>query len=312
LIGQRNESSGFNYLLGDDNKGHYNGSYVIGSYNNMKNEGSFVIGSSNTWVDKRAGDVVVGIRNTIVGSSPVNLFGRDNTGIMGGGSTVVGNGITAVDIDSSLVLAQQQEIAAKYGSIVIATPHPNWKNGSHTATMTAESEGVILGGYADLNMYEGLPVSSYGLFARYNGMIVGEGLYASAENNAMVVGNQSYAKDGAWVFGTNGYASDNSMVLNWETMRIPTSMTVRIHDKDNNTFITKTVNPAEVINFSEMSGSLFNTSARYGSLSIGVNNSANCGSVIISTIPEDRSYIAISGIKENGVTKYFVNLSSPA
>lgn len=307
LIGQRNESSGFNYLLGDDNKGYYNGSYVIGSYNNMKNEGSFVIGSSNRGSIKRTGDVVVGMRNRIVGSSAVNLFGNDNNGIMGGGSIVVGNGITADDIHSSLVLAQQQKITAKEGSIVIATPRPEKKNGSLTATMTADTEGVILGGYADLDMSEGLPVSAYGLLAHSAGMIVGEGLYASAENNAMVVGNQSYAKNGAWTFGTNGYASDNSMVLNWETMRIPTSMTVRIHDKDNNTFITKTVNPAEVINFSEMTGSLFNTSAIYGSLSIGVNNSANCGSVIISTIPSDRSYIAISGIKENGVTKYFVN-----
>ena len=307
LIGQRNESSGFNYLLGDDNKGHYNGSYVIGSYNNMKNDGSFVIGSSNTWVDKRNGDVVVGIRNTIVGSSTVNLFGNDNTGIMGGGSTVVGNGITADDIHSSLVLAQQQKITAKEGSIVIATPRPEKKNGSLTATMTADTEGVILGGYADLDMSEGLPVSAYGLLAHSAGMIVGEGLYASAENNAMVVGNQSYAKNGAWTFGTNGYASDNSMVLNWETMRIPSAMSVRVYDKDNDRYITETVNPAEVINFSETTGGLFNTSAIDGSLSIGVNNSANCGSVIISTIPGDRSYIAISGIKENGVTKYFVN-----
>lgn len=308
LIGQDNKTSSFNYVMGDMNSGFGVGSYLIGTEILGSGYGSLLLG--NNIRNGGIGDIVLGYNiDTPQAWASRLVVGKNISGLIEADAVVIGNNISAKELHSSITLTNENTVSNRYGSIVIATPKPFGDQYS-AVSISAESDGVVIGGYASKSTLNGFPVSGCGIAAKYNGVIIGQGLYASAENDGTIIGSNSIASAGGYVFGVQGYATSDSMVLNWNNNTMGTLQMVYIYDKDTGTTTTANVVPSEVIDFSTNPiNNLLTTSAMYGSLAIGNNIFASGGGIGIVSNTDYSNYFDISGIKENGETTYVINHS---
>ena len=190
LIGQRNESQGYSYVIGDDNKNAYYGDMIFG-FNN---------GPSNTSCSRM-------------------IFGSNNSGYIND-SIIVGRNISGSNINGDAILLGSNFYAnVQCGSTVIAqngSNAPDYDINNNRVALTAENDANIFGGYTISD--EQRAYKNPGIKSLYNSMIIGQGQNITAESDSYVFGNQSLAKYGSTVLGRHGYAVSDSMVINWPTI----------------------------------------------------------------------------------------------
>ena len=190
LIGQRNESQGYSYVIGDDNKNSYYGDMIFG-FNN---------GPSNTSCSRM-------------------IFGSNNSGYIND-SIIVGRNISGSNINGDAILLGSNFYAyVQGGSTVIAqngSNAPDYDINNNRVALTAENDANIFGGYTISDKQKAY--KNPGIKSLYNSTIVGQGQNITAESDSYVFGNQSLAKYGSTVLGRHGYATSDSMVINWPTI----------------------------------------------------------------------------------------------